>query len=195
MIELHIDAPDINDIRARLGELSKRSGIVLYRAVNRTSSSTNADIVRQATSRYLIKQKTIRDSLKSKKATVSNPVAFITSKGSPIPLVNFDATKRIRKRFKNGKYNPSIYKARVLRNGQLTGVNRMFFAKGQLMQRPEGASRKENENVRNWLNLALSVPQMINNKNVYTKIQKNSSEMLKKRVNHEIEYEMRRLKK
>lgn len=196
MIDIRIDAPDINDIKARLGEFSKRSHVVLYRAVNRTLNTTKTDIAKQASARYLIKQKTIKDTLKSKKATSKNPVGIITSKGSPIPLVNFDATpKRIRKRFKNGRYSPNIYKARVLRKSALTGVNRMFFAKGQLMQRPENASRKENENIKNWIRMALSVPQMIGNKDVYSSIQQRSMETLKKRVSHEILYEMRRLKK
>lgn len=196
MIEFRIEAPDINDIKARLGEFSKRSHVVLYRAVNRTLDATKTDIARQASTRYLIKQKTIKDTLKSKKATSANPVGIITSKGNPIPLVNFDVTPRkIRKRFKNGRYSPAAYRARVLRKSILTGVDRMFFAKGQLLQRPENASRRENDNIKNWIRMALSVPQMIGNKNVYSSIQQRSMETLKKRVNHEIEYEMRRLKK
>lgn len=196
MIDLKINAPDINDIKARLGELSNRSHVVLYRAVNRTLDSTKTDITKQVSARYIVKTKTIRDSLKTKKANSSTPVGIITSKGITIPLVNFDATpKKLRKRFKNGKYNPPVYKARVLKKSPLIGVERMFYAKGQLMQRPENSSRNENKNIRNWLRLALSVPQMIGNKNIYSEIQQHSLEMLKKRVNHEIEYEMRRLKK
>lgn len=196
MIDFHIEAPDINDIKARLGEFSKQAHIVLYRAVNRTLDTTKTDIARQASIRYLVKAKTIKDTLKSKKPTRTNPIGIITSKGTPIPLADFDVNpKRIRKRFKNGHYSPAIYKSRVLRKSTLTGVDRMFFAKGQLMQRPENATRMENENIKNWIRMALSVPQMIGNNNVYSSIKQDSMETLKKRVNHEIEYEIRRLKK
>lgn len=195
MIEIKIDEREINQVKAKLGEFSKRSHVVIYRAVNRTLASARADIAKQASLRYIIKQKTIKDSLSTKKATGNNPVGIITSKGNPIPLSNFDVTpKRERKQFKNGNYSPAIYKARVLNDGSTKGIPRMFFVKDQMLQRPIGASREENKNIKNWLKLALSVPQMIGNKKVYDVIQKNSTETLRKRINHEVEYELRRLK-
>ncbi|MGB8452734.1 MAG: phage tail protein [Anaerocolumna sp.] len=194
MIEINIDAPDIAYIKARLGQFSKRAYVVRYRAVNRTLSSTKTDIAKQVNLRYIIKQKTVKDSLKAVKATSRNPTAIIKSKGTPIPLKDFDVSPlKPVKRLKRGGYNPKVYKSRVLRNTSLKGVPRMFVAKGQVMQRPEGATREENNNIKNWLKLALSVPQMINNEDVYTKIEKNSMQMLKQRLDHEIEYELRRL--
>ncbi len=194
MIEISIDAPDIADIKAKLGQFPKRAHVVRYRAINRTLSSTKTDIAKQASLRYIIKQKTVKDSLSSIKATSRNPTAFIKSKGTPIPLKDFNVSPlRPVKRLKRGVYSPKIYKSKVLKNSTLTGVPRMFVAKGQVLQRPVGATREENRNVRNWLRLALSVPQMIKNEEVYNEIKVRSIQKLRQRVDHEIEYELRRL--
>jgi hypothetical protein len=194
LIEINIDAPDIADIKARLGQFSKRAHVVQYRAVNRTLSSTKTDIAKQVSLRYIIKQKTVKDSLTTIKATSRNPTAFIKSKGNPIPLINFKVDPMEERKIENGNYNPRIYKARVLKHGsRLTGISRMFYVKGQLLQRPVGATRRENENIKNWLKFAFSVPQMIGNEKVYDKIKETSIKKLKERVDHEIEYELRRL--
>ena len=200
MIEINIEAPDIVDIKARLGQFSKRAYVIRYRAINRTLSTTKTDIAKQVNLRYLISKKTVKGSLSTIKATKNNPTAFIKSKGTPFTLADFGDGKqkavtplKVRKKLKKGKYSPNVYKARVLRKSSFKGVKRMFYAKGQLLQRPEGATREENNNIKNWLKLALSVPQMIKNEDVYTKISKNSMKMLRQRVDHEIEYELRRL--
>ncbi len=196
MIEINIEAPDIVDIKARLGQFSKRAYVIRYRAINRTLSTTKTDIAKQVSLRYIIKKKTVKDSLTTIKATSRNPTAVIKSKGTPIPLIDFEVSPlRRAKRLKRGGYNPKIYKSRVLKSTPLKGVPRMFVAKNQVLQRPEGATREENNNIKNWLKLALSVPQMIKNEDVYTKINQNSMKTLRQRVNHEIEYELRRLQK
>ncbi|WFR55360.1 phage tail protein [Anaerocolumna sp. AGMB13025] len=202
MIEINIDAPDIADIKARLGQFSKRAHVVRYRAINRTLNSTKTDIAKQVNLRYLINQKTVKESLTTIKATSKNPTAFIKSKGTPIALTNFGDGRakavtpmKIRKKLKNGKYSPAIYEARVLRNSSFIGIKRMFYAKGQMLQRPENATREENNNIRNWLRLSLSVPQMIKNETIYSEIKNRSMQNLRQRVEHEIEYELGRLQR
>lgn len=194
MINIEINAPDINDIKARLGQFPNRSHVILYRSVNRTVTHTKSTIAKQASLRYIIKQKTVKSSLSSSKATRNNPVSLIKSKGGAIPLFDFDINPRRKARkLKNGSYSPTIYKSRVLRKSGLVGVERMFIAKNQVLIRPENATREENRNIKNWLRLALSVPQMISNEKIIDDVKFKSMKMLRERVDHEIEYELRRL--
>lgn len=192
MINIEINAPDIQEIKAKLGQLSNRSHVVLARAVNRTVTHTKVNIAKQAKLKYIITQKTVKNTLDSNRATRRNPHAIITSKGSTIPLIDFNVSPRRHvKRLKRGKFSPNIYKSRTIRDSELKGVERMFVAKNQVLIRPENA--KSDTKIKNWLRFGASVPQMINNKDVYRNIHNQSVAKLKERVNHEIEYELRRL--
>lgn len=198
MLNIQIEAPDINDIKRRLGKFSNRAHVVIYRSVNRTLSHTKTNIGKKAPLRYLIKKKTVLDSISVRKATAKNPFGTVTSKGTPIPLTKFDvshrkAVKRRKRKWRGSFYSPDIYKVKVLKNGEQKGVKRMFYVKGHLLQRPEGATREENLKVKNWLRTTLSVPKMINSPDVVKEIKQQSMKKLKERIDHEIKYEMERL--
>ena len=194
MIDVKIDIPEIDDIKSRLKGFESRSNTVLNRAINRTAKHAMTNIAKESNLKYLIKQKTVRDTLKVKNARGKNSQAQITSKGSAIPLINFDVSPiRQVKLLKSGKYSPNMYSSRVLRGSARKGVERMFVAKNQALVRPENVSRAENKKITNWLRLALSVPQMIGNKEVIARIKENTADKLKQRIEHEIEFELRRL--
>ena len=198
MINIQIDV-DIDSIKAKLGEMPKNIAYkVRHRAINRTLDHTRTNIATEVNLRYRIQKKTVRNSLTVKRPTTKNHFGAIISKGSPIPLTNFDVSprrpvNRLLVRKKGTYYDPSSYKARVLKGGQLKSVERMFYVKGQLLQRPVGATREENKNIKNWLRSTLSVPKMINNKDVMARIRQKAVDKLDERINHEINYELKKL--
>ena len=79
------------------------------RAINKSLTSTRAEMVRQVRGDYAIKAKSVRDALAIHRASWSRLTGQIRGDGSPgIPLKEFANTKKVpsTKRLKSGGYRP-----------------------------------------------------------------------------------------
>jgi ribosomal protein S19 len=192
MINIGIEVPSLDDIRYKLGTFEHKAPDLLKNAINRTAKDVGSNMAKQASKDYLVTPRGVKKTISIKNSTKIRLSATVTTEDSPIPIINFDIKPRkgpIRIS-DDGKRDPKIYKARVRRDTSAKGVERMFVVKKQVLVRPEGATRAENNNPRNWIRFSLSVPQMIGTKENINEIRIAAINKLSERVNHEVQYEL-----
>jgi hypothetical protein len=86
----------LNQVIRRLQSLDINVKRTLSRAVNDTATHARSEAIKGITREWNIKAKDVRSTFNIKRATPDNPVAELSSKGRPIPLLYF-AAKQTRK--------------------------------------------------------------------------------------------------
>lgn len=147
----------------------------LVRALNRASESGRTAAVRETTTRYTIKAKDIRPSIKLEKASKTNLTAGISSKGPRIPL---SAYLHKPKTDTTGAKRRPVYVS--VKKGSLKPLGQGFIWKGDVMQRVG----KERHKITRRTGPAL--PMLLNNEEVVEKIMNTMNETTDKRLDHEI---------
>ncbi|MCI8337947.1 MAG: hypothetical protein HFH62_04565 [Lachnospiraceae bacterium] len=186
------------DVAGRLGNLSRKAGLVMSRAINRTTGHVKTRMKEEAVKRYHVKAgKVSRTISVPKKATMGSPSARILSIGQHPNLISFDVSpKRAVRTLKSGKRSPKVYLASVKRDSgrkPLAGANKPFIVEPRrggiaVFCRLSG-SEKSRSNTRSGI-IGVggpAIPQMIKNKDILGKVSEDANEMMAKRLDHEIE--------
>lgn len=186
MIKTTIEPLDLRYIEKRLETLESKAPIVLIRAVNRAANAAKVQIAKEVNSKYQISSAKVRSTLDIKKANRGNLVAEVKSEGKNIGLYKFKVSPKTKVRRGKSK----VYRASVKKEGgykELSGKPKPFVAEmknshmGVFVRK--GRSRLSIKEL-----YGPSVPQMIKNEEIMDSIEKRTSEVLNKRIDHEISY-------
>lgn len=185
-MQVEIKTPDIRAVETALGKHSKSAPKVITRVINRTLANIKKNLSIHARSRYIVKTKDIKATLKEQKANKSALNGFIKSSGIRLKLIKF----KVRPSKPKPKNPPSAYKASVLKSKSPSPVKGGFVAQMKsghmgLFKRNDEKQLPINEKV------GPSIPQMIGNKNVWKKIEKEANKTLEKRLSAEIQHILR----
>ncbi len=176
---VRLNANQIERAELLLRNIRGGAGKAMARAINRSVQSARASMVRSAREEYTAKARAIRNTISIKKASNSNPEAVIKSEGSPLPLREFSVSPRT----ENGKRRSPIRVS--VKKGQKSSFERAFVVRTggsvNVFSRI-GSNRLPIEKL-----YGPSVPQMIGNENVITRVSDDATKMMEKRLDHEIE--------
>lgn len=150
----------------------------LARSINRSVQNARSNIVKSVREEYTAKAKSVRDTISISKASSSKLEAVVKSVSPPLPLRDFQVSPRtengkrrspIRVSVKKGNKS-SFDKAFVVRTGGTINVFERVGKRRLPIQKLFGPS----------------VPQMIGNDKVITRISDDATAMMEKRLDHEI---------
>jgi hypothetical protein len=113
MIHFQVDMQDLTQIEAALGKMKDKSKMVLRTAINNTAKQTVTLLVDEANRQYYIAKPKVKKTLKTKKATVGNLEAIITSSEPVNELYDFKVNPRT---YIRGGGVPGGYKGNVRRD-------------------------------------------------------------------------------
>jgi len=195
-VDIYVDTKELHQLQLNIQTLGKETPKAVSAAVNRAVTSTKAQISKIVRQEYVIKARDVKDTISTKRATPQNPEAAIISKGRLLTIYHHfrvspkrhhdPGTGRMLK--KRRKLNVTIKKGQ---RKQLPGAW-IGFRRGsgtpQVWIR-EGKSRYPVKVLR-----SLSVPQMISNEGSMNKIQEHAQEVLEKRLQHEMEFRISKMK-
>lgn len=188
-----IEPKGFKEAIAALGNVKGEARSAIRAAVNRTCSFVRTQLVKSIRAQYVIPAKDVRDSIKDeKKATNSNLVASLAVRSSMTSIYpHFRVTPKFRPTQRGKKYK---VKVTIKKGSRQAMQGRVFLPtatstkqKAQIWVRRAGAKRKPVVPLH-----TLSVAQMVND-TVQKDIQAQASEMLEKRVQHELEYSLEKL--
>lgn len=197
MIYSEIKVTSVEEIQARLGKFKSQTPLVLSRAINRAIQNVGKNMAKETSARYYISSSDVKDSIETVKASKGRLKAIAISGGDGIALSKFKVSpKKQVKRTKKGKYSPRVYKAAVKKSGglkPLDGDPKSFIGVMKNSSKKEGASdhtgvwtRKSEKRLPLKQLYGPSIPQMIKNEEIMSKINKEASETLQKRIDAEI---------
>lgn len=150
----------------------------LARAINRSVQNARSNMVRSVREEYTAKAKAIRETISISKASSSNLEAVVKSVSPPLPLRDFQVSPKTQ----NGKRRSPIRVA--IKKGRKTSFDRTFVVRTggsiNVFERV-GKSRLPIKKL-----FGPSVPQMIGNEKVITRISYGATAVMGKRLDHEI---------
>lgn len=191
MAEIIVDTEELKRIAVELKAFPNVAPKAMSAALNRTISTVKTDMRREAVAEYEVKGSDVAKSLSVKKASPARLSAEALSKGRPLALSHF--------KFKPKKPMAGKTRRKVLvKVKKSSGFTEIKIKPPAFVQNPNGATNifaREGESRLPIKRLySLSVPQMISNKEVMNRITEKAHETLDKRVKHEIEYRLKKIK-
>ena len=93
-VDIKFDEAKLRMVRNMLEGIPRAMPKVMSRALNKTGTSTRAEIVRRIAEKSKLKQKDIKKSIKTTRATYTRWRYDINIRGRGIPLINFRARER-----------------------------------------------------------------------------------------------------
>lgn len=201
--KMKIEVDDKSLVRA-LGTLNRKADIVIARAANRTIATTNKAMSKGVRERYpKVKDGDVKKALFKRKATSANPTAELTYTSGHENLYKhgYVSPRRI-----VNNHDPSYYRAHVMKGTpwvRLTGRPRPFVQKMPnghvgLFRRMTAEEKEKNKyhgtHERNTITAmyAPAVSQMMKNDEVLQDAEKAAGDMFLKRLEHEIDRELKR---
>lgn len=190
MSEIIVDTEELKRVAVELSAFPKVAPKAMSAALNRTIATVKTDMRREAVAAYEVKSGDVSKSLSVKRATPNRLTAEAISVGRPIALIHFKVkprkppTKRTNKQV--------LVKIKKSEGYAAVGTKPSAF-----VQSANGAVNVFKRTGKSRLPIkrlySLSVPQMISNEQVITRIKDKAHETLNKRVTHEIEYRLNKL--
>jgi hypothetical protein len=188
-VELIVDTKSFNSAIIKLKDVPKQIPKATAQALNRTVDFTFTQTSREVRKEYAVKDRDVKSTLKKNKATPSNLNAYVSSTGRTLTLYNhFNVSPKTPKTKRK-------YKVKVqIKKGSKVAINstpKPFIASAKnstQVFRRVGSARTPVVVLR-----SLSVPQMVSNKETFNRIQTKASEMLEKRIEHEINRRLEKL--
>lgn len=177
MIEIKIDASELERIEKMLSSIPKGMEKATSSAINRTLESTRASATRKVRERYDIKAKDVRGTISLKRAGTSNPSGAMISRGTPIPLMQFKVNP--------GKPNPArrkpVFASVKKSGGSIKSAFVTSFDSGHtgVFERVGKARFPIRELY------GPSTPQMIGEENIIQELSEEAQEVMLKRLSHE----------
>jgi len=177
-----ISQTQVKEAQYILSHIKDGAKIAAMRAINRTIDGVKSDAAKQASSEYIVKQKTVKDTMKTSKATANNLSARVTSRGKSIPLIDF-------------KVSPStpqptrrpILKVQVKRGSAKTAKG-LFVQRGQKSGRLNVFSRIGKSRYPIKTHYGPAIPLMIGAKTVKNFVETNANKRLAARLDHEVQF-------
>lgn len=202
-INIKIDDKALKQTIKKLSGFPKEVPKATVSALNRTITFTNTKLKKEVTSKYVIKSGEVQQTLRMKKANYSNLTTYIICEGRRYTLAHFERNLKsaairgggIKVQVKKGgtktlRTNPGAFVASMSGPKKKKGkVNRAPTRGTFLIAQRIGAKRYPIKVLR-----TLSVPQMISSNDISEKVLKQSQEMLQKRIEHEVEYRISKIK-
>lgn len=178
---------NLRSARRQLNGMDKLLQQATRSAINRATQRSKTETGRKVREKYVIKQADAVKTITIKQAGGASMKAELTSKGRAIPLINFNVTPKTR-----GKRPPKSIKAGVFR-GSRRPVRKAFVAKMSSGHR--GVFEREG---RRRLPIGElygpSVPSMIGSDEVMTHVQTVYADEMEKRLPHELNRLLGRLR-
>lgn len=204
-VKMTVGVDDKSLVKA-LGTLNKKADIVIARAANRAATTANVAIGKGVHTRYpKVKVGDVKKALFRRRATPANPTAELTYKSNHENLYKHGYVSP--PRIVRGN-NPRYYKARVMKDhplAPLMGRPRPFVQriKNKTGEDKVGLFRRiPKDNMKNYNGshernaieavYAPAISQMIKNTDVLQDAEKAAGKMFLKRLEHEIDRELRR---
>jgi len=183
-----IDASQLNKIIKGLEGFEKQMPGAFVSAVNRTLDFVYTRTGRITTKHYNVKTREIKESMKKYKATFSRPRAWIQIRSRRYTLA----------RFLPGGLGSTTKVARV-KIKKSAGYKRVGGKPGAFVQRiPDGNTHvfRRRRNTRYPIDVlrTISPTQMVQNLNVMDEIQTLANQKLAERIDHEIQYRLRKVR-
>lgn len=182
-----IDTSQLNRVVKGLEGFEKQMPGAAMAAVNRTLDHVNTKLGRIVIQEYNIKLGDIKKTITKNKANRGNLRAFIKSQGRPLTFSHFRISQ-------SGKKVKKV-KVKVKKTAGLKQVNtdpkafvQTLGGNKQVLKR-KGVARFPVEVLR-----TLSIPQMIDSLNVSNQIQQEANNKLSERIDHEIQYRLKKVK-
>ena len=186
----------IEEVERLLGKAENKSGRVIANAANRTLS-TGAKVIKQETANeYNVRQKDVEETLRRIKANWSDPTAVLRFTGGHGNLYNFGKGDMsvLKPRYtvrSSSPYDPdpeNVF-ARVMRNGSMDPLNQNPKPFVQVVNGNLGLFQRISDKADAALRGVAppAIPQVIRNDKVQERFQKETGEMLQRRMLHEID--------
>lgn len=182
MINISFDEKSLAAAKMGMMLAPKETRRAASKAVNRTLTHVRSTMSKTARQRYVVKAAEIKKSLKTKRASAGSLSGEIDSAGRPIGITAFKMSVR--------KKGP--VKVKILRQGSLKPVKGLFvnhFPSGYVGP----MYRKQRSRYPLSSFAGPSAPQMIGNKNVLPKWEKDAEEFLNRQFLHEVDYRISKL--
>lgn len=173
-----VDENMLNDVRGRLEEFSSKAPAIITSALNRAVTNVASNVSKEVRKEYIVKASDIKSTLEKTKASKANMSAIVRSRGELIPLDRFKVSPRkvtpkrktpIKVSVKKGGMKPTL-KAFV---GDIHGI-KIF-------------KRETKKRLPIMRLFGPSIPQMLKNEEIRTKINQDGQEMFYRRLQHGID--------
>lgn len=196
MVRLEMDLTQAREQAIqRLGELKNENiNKVLNRSLKRATTTYQTSTKRETQKKYILKDKSIDDNMRIK----SSGYGFFfttTSRSRLVTHYDYNSVVKIGGEKRIGKRQ--YFKARVFKKSKLTYLSNTFWVKseadkkgGMLLKRPEGLTGKAahpQKKKKNWLVLGPAVGTIVRNQETVDISEKRANEILKKRIDHEVD--------
>lgn len=188
MIYSEIKVGSVEEIQRRLGNFKAKTPLVLSRAINRAISNVKKNMGKETSALYFISSSDVKNTVRIVKSSKSSLKAVAISSGGGIALSKFKVSPKTPVRIRGKSRSPRVYRAGVKKDGgvkPLDGNPKAFVAVMKsghvgVMERKTGKSLPIKQLY------GPSVPQIVKNEKIMTKINKEASETLQKRIDAEI---------
>lgn len=189
-IQLQVDEAKLKTLRELLASVPKGIEKATMRAVNRALSSGKAQISRDVRKAFTVRSDAIGETVKERKATLTNLSGELSSKGRRLPLRTFKNTPTDASTTGGNRKPVRV----TVKKGQSFDLQRGFKWKGHIFERNENAPRtrvyQDRRNGRKRLGAPIekkfdrAVPQMIEEVAVQS-VQAKMRDVMQKRLDHE----------
>ena len=194
---IRIDTSALNQLTKDLKGFEKEIPGAVTAAVNRVVDFAYTQAAREVTNIYALKQSDVKKTMRKYKASAGSMKAKVQSKGSTVSLASFPHTPTAPVTGKSigGKRPKALVKVRIKKGAPMTPINsspKAFLQKANgstVIFKRKGKARTPVEALK-----TLSVPQMISNEAVSAKITDTTQAQLQKRIMHEVEYRLNKIK-
>ena len=179
---MDINTNGLNEARAMLGHLPGAVEKAAARAINRAVTAAKTAAARETAAQYYEKQKDVKATLSTTKATAQRPVAALMSKGSRVPLSSFKTTPQNVPRTRA----KSPIKVQVKRSGSGGSIRNAFLTRFKSGHKAVARRLTKKRLPINEL-YGPAVPQMLAQQPVTDTVAKRVEMVLAERMEHEVE--------
>ena len=92
MIEYQVDEQMLEEVQAKLGEMSRKAPTVISRALNKVAVTARVDLANKAQATYTVKSGGFKKDMTIRKASAGRLEAVIHSQGKPLTIDKFHTT-------------------------------------------------------------------------------------------------------
>lgn len=188
MIYSEIKVANVDEIEKRLGNFKSKAPLVLSRAINRSIQNVKKNMGKETSQRYYISSSDVKKTVRVVKATKGSLKAAAISSGEGIALSKFKVSPNTPVRYRGASRSPKVYRAGVKKSGgvkPLDGNPKSFVA--VMKSGHTGVfTRKTGDSLPIRQLFGPSVPQIVKNEDIMSKINTEASETLQKRIDAEI---------
>ena len=92
MIEYQVDEQMLEEVQAKLGEMSRKAPTVISRALNKVAVTARVDLANKAQATYTVKSGGFKKDMTIRKASAGRLEAVIHSQGRPLDIDKFHVT-------------------------------------------------------------------------------------------------------